>query len=73
MKHSEFTRAIEHEFGVDYGRALVRDLVLTELDCTGAQALADGVRPRDVWQALCHEMDIPDSRIHGAGRPEPKK
>ncbi len=73
MKHSEFTRAIENEFGADYGRALVRDVVLSEFDCSGSDALKRGVRPREVWRALCRAMDVPENRIHGAGLPEPRK
>ncbi|MEY4458022.1 MAG: hypothetical protein RIS25_615 [Actinomycetota bacterium] len=73
MKHSEFTRAVETEFGADYGRALVRDVVLSEFDCPGAEALTRGVPPREVWRALCGAMDVPEHRVHGAGRPEPRK
>jgi hypothetical protein len=71
MKHSEFARAVEDEFGA-LGGALVRDLVLDDLGVTAQQALAAGSRPRDVWIALCRAMDVPPSRIPGAGRPEPK-
>ena len=71
MKHSEFARAVDDEFGA-LGRALVRDLVLDSLGVTAQQALASGSRPRDVWVALCLAMDVPPSRIPGAGRPEPK-
>jgi hypothetical protein len=72
VKHSEFALAVESEFG-GLGRALVRDVVLDEFGVTAAEALAAGARPRDVWVALCHAMDVPESRIHGAGRGEPKE
>lgn len=72
MKHSEFARAVEAEFGSAMGQALVRDLVLDVFDATAAEALKSGKRPRDVWVALCHAMDVPDSRIHGAGLRDPK-
>jgi hypothetical protein len=71
MKHSEFARAVADEFGA-LGGALVRDLVLDELGMTAQQALAAGSRPRDVWVSLCRAMDVPPTRIPGAGRPEPK-
>lgn len=73
MRRSEFLRAVDVEFG---GRAssLVSDLVLTQLgDRTAAMALADGVPPREIWLALCAEMDVPIERRHGAGRLEPRK
>jgi len=31
------------------------------------------VRPREVWVALCQAMDVPESRIHGAGLRDPKE
>lgn len=72
MKHSEFQTAVAQEFG-PLGRTLVRDVVLDEFGQTATEALASGVKPRDVWFALCRAMDVPESRIHGAGRGEPKK
>jgi hypothetical protein len=73
MRRSEFLRAVDAEFG---GRAssLVSDLVLTQLgDRTAAEALAAGIAPREIWLALCAEMDVPIERRHGAGRLEPRK
>lgn len=72
MKHSEFTRAVDAEFGRAAGRALVRELVLAEFDLTAAEALAAGKKPRDVWVALCAAMDVPQARVHGAGLIDPK-
>jgi len=73
MRRSEFERAVADEFG---GRSafLLSDLVLTEVgDRTAARALDDGVPPRDVWLALCVEMDVPEDRRYGAGRLEPRR
>lgn len=73
MRRSEFLRAVEHEFP---GRtsALLNDLVLSPLaGQTATEALAAGVPPRDIWLALCAEMDVPENRRHGAGRLEPRK
>ena len=74
MKLSEFQIAVDDEFGAGYGLVVVNDLVLTALgDRTARQALADGVPPREIWLALCVEMDVPESRRHGAGRMEPRR
>ena len=35
-------------------------------------ALAAGVPTRDVWVALCRSEEVPRSRWHGAGLPEPR-
>ena len=72
MRRSEFDRAVTDEFG-DRGNAVVTDLVLGRFgDRTPAQALAAGIPPREVWLALCVEMDVPPERRYGAGRLEPK-
>lgn len=68
MRRSEFTRAVEHEFGAR-SASLVSDLALGGLGhMTAAEALADGVPPREVWLALCVETDVPPDRRHGVGR-----
>ncbi|WP_405372578.1 MULTISPECIES: DUF3046 domain-containing protein [unclassified Microbacterium] len=73
MRHSEFDRAVEAEFGRG-GAALVDDLVLTAVGGrTAREALAAGVAPREVWTALCIENDVPPARRHGAGRLEPRR
>jgi len=69
MRLSEFKIAVADEFGEDYGRALIRDLVLGELgDLTAEQALAKGVPTRDIWLALCRACDVPESRWYGVGQ-----
>lgn len=74
MKLSEFRNAVDSEFGEAYGRVVVRDLVLPSLGGASAdEALAAGVRPREVWLALCEATDVPEQRRHGVGLPEPRK
>lgn len=73
MRRSEFQRAVDAEFGVR-GAALVIDLTLPALaGRTAAQAMDAGVPPREVWLALCAEMDVPESRRHGVGRLTPRR
>lgn len=73
MRRSEFLRAIDVEFDAR-ATSLLRDLVLGALgDRTAQEALDAGVPPRDIWLALCSEMDVPDNRRYGAGRLEPRK
>ena len=72
MKLSEFQIAVDAEFGAGYGGVVVNDLVLAALGGrTASEALAAGVRPREVWLALCEATDVPEERRHGAGRPVP--
>lgn len=74
MRRSEFIRAVSDEFGESRGATLLSDLVLGGLGGrTGAQALEEGVPPREIWLALCDAADVPDARRHGVGRLEPRR
>ena len=74
VKRSEFHRAVDDEFGARAATAHVADLVLPPFGRDGVvEALDVGIAPRDIWQALCDETDVPDQRRHGAGRREPKR
>jgi hypothetical protein len=47
-------------FGAAYGASVLVDHVLTGLEGrTAAQAIEEGVEPRDVWRALCVDFDVP--------------
>lgn len=73
MRRSEFARAVADEFG-PRGSSLVADLALSGVGHrTAAQALADGVDPREIWLALCVETDVPIARRHGVGMMEPRR
>lgn len=66
--------AVSDEFGEAYGRVLMKDLALGDLDGqTAEEALAAGVAPRSVWLALCGAADVPPERRHGVGQRDPKK
>lgn len=71
MRRSEFLRAVDDEFGAR-ATSLTHDLVLTGLGVTAAEALDAGVAPRDIWLALCDEVDVPAERRYGVGRLEPR-
>ena len=63
---SEFWDLVDGEFGRTYSRTLVRDHVLARLENrTAEQALAAGVPPREVWLALCQDLDVPEQRWWG--------
>lgn len=73
MRRSEFHRAVDDEFGGRAG-AVVTDLVLSRVGGrTASDALAAGVDPREVWLALCEELDVPADRRYGVGRIEPRR
>ena len=70
MRLSEFHSLADSVFGSAYARTLTRQLALDACDSlTADAALEAGFAPRDVWHALCDQMDIPaDSRDGGDKR-----
>ena len=60
MRLTEFHERVVLRFGTTYGSSVLVDHVLTGLGGrTAAQAIEDGVDPRDVWRALCVDFDVP--------------
>ncbi|HEU4362405.1 MAG TPA: DUF3046 domain-containing protein [Mycobacterium sp.] len=60
MRLTEFRERVTLRFGSVYGASVLTDHVLTALaGRTAAQAIEDGVEPRDVWWALCADFDVP--------------
>ncbi len=69
MRHSDFWRLMDDEFGRTYARSLAADQVMAALgDRTAAQALERGARPRDVWVSVCDAMGVPEARRGGTDR-----
>jgi len=60
VRLTEFHELVAAKFGRMRGSSLLVDHVLTDLGGrTAAQAVEDGVEPRDVWRALCADFDVP--------------
>ena len=73
MRRSEVNRAVRDEFG-DRANAVLTDLVLSQVGGrTAADAIDAGVDPRQVWLALCEELDVPAERRYGVGRLQPRR
>lgn len=63
MRLTEFNEFMHGEFGQRKADAMLVDHAIMELGGrTGAQAIEDGVDPRDVWRALCRDFDVPPHR-----------
>lgn len=74
MREREFWELLEEVFGRSYGRSLSRDQTLTELGGrTVVEAIADGEEPSLVWNVLCDQMDVPDSRRWGKDHNAPAR
>ncbi|BBX17300.1 hypothetical protein CRI77_04930 [Mycolicibacterium duvalii] len=60
MRLTEFHELVEGQFGAMRASSILVDHVLTDLGGrTAAQAIEDGVEPRQVWRALCADFDVP--------------
>ena len=60
MRLTEFNERVVLRFGTTYGASVLVDHVLADFGGrTAAQAIEDGVEPRDVWRALCVDFDVP--------------
>lgn len=66
VRHSDFWRLMDDEFGPGYARTLASDQVVAALgNRTAAEALRAGVPPREVWDAVCDHMHVPPERRLG--------
>ena len=72
MRHRAFRKAVSEEFGEAHSGVLLRDYWIASLGSTPEEALSRGVSPREVWEALCAEFDVPEKRRHGRGLDDPK-
>lgn len=69
MKESEFWLLMDDEFGTAYAGYLSKSLHLTSLKGhTAVSALAAGISPRLVWNAVCDQQEVPESRRLGVDR-----
>ena len=60
VRLTEFRERVTLRFGTTYGASVLADHVLSGFDGrTAAQAIEDGVDPREVWRALCVDFDVP--------------
>lgn len=60
MRLTEFGELMVGEFGTLKADAILSDHVLIDHSGrTGAQAIEDGVDPRDVWLSICADFDVP--------------
>jgi len=72
VRLSEFQRAMREEFGDVYAGVLMREHWLAALGGTAAEALDRGVPAREVWLALCIDLQVPEVRRHGRGLIDPR-
>ena len=73
MRVSKFWELMNDEFGEAYASSLARTHALHALgDLSVLEALERGESPRQIWQALCDDMDVPEARRLGSDRRPPR-
>jgi len=73
VRLSLFWTLMNDEFGSTYAASLARDhTVLTLGGRTVDEALEAGIPAREVWDAICDEMDVPAARRFGI-EPKPQR
>ncbi len=71
MRLSEFWALMEQEFGQGYAAVVASSHALSALGSrTASEALEDGVPPRQVWRAVCADLDVPAEHQY---LPDPKR
>ncbi len=62
MRHTEFWVRLERALGKGYARSWADLHVMSELaNRTAAEALAEGVSPKEVWAAVWAELELSPS------------
>lgn len=69
MRLSRFWQLMEDEFGPGYASVLAGSLVISAWQRTAEEALQAGVSPREVWEAVCDQQEVPASRRLGRDVP----
>lgn len=69
MRLSEFWALMEQEFGGPYGRSIASGHAIHAMeDQTAVDAIDAGEPVRQVWLALCDDLQIPEERRFPADR-----
>ncbi len=65
MRHAEFERLVEGEFGDSFAAWIATSHVLSGWNVTPQAAIEQGADLREVWWALCDDFDVPEQRRLG--------
>lgn len=59
VRLTEFWRRMEARFGAGYAHSVAADYRLPALGATVEEALARGSAPKEIWRAVCADLDVP--------------
>lgn len=69
MRLTEFHQLLTDEFGGAEGRWIAHSHVLSSFNATPDELIDAGVDPREIWEGLCRDFDVPEDRRLGVDRP----
>jgi hypothetical protein len=59
MRLTDFWERMEQVFGATYAHSWAKDVVLEALGCTVDEAITRGVETKEIWRAVCAQVDVP--------------
>lgn len=69
MRVTEFDQLMSDEFGGVEARWIAHSHVLSTLGDTPDGLIDAGVNPREVWEEICRDFEVPEGRRLGVDRP----
>jgi len=69
VRESRFRELMDDEFGAGYAASVLRAHSIGALGMTAEAAMAAGVPFRRIWESLCDDFDVPESRRFGLEHP----
>ncbi|MEL0236772.1 MAG: DUF3046 domain-containing protein [Aquiluna sp.] len=69
MTLSRFQELVADEFGASFSQVVLSDTRLTShQDLTPLQLLERGVDPKEIWHAICVQLEVPVERRQGKNK-----
>lgn len=65
MRMTEYSQLLAEVFGEAEGKWISHSHVLPRGGATPDELIEAGADPREVWEQLCEEFDVPESRRWG--------
>ncbi len=59
MRLTDFWDRMDQVFGPAYAHSWAHDVVLETLGCTVDEAIAKGVETKEIWRAVCAQVEVP--------------
>lgn len=64
---------MDDEFGARYATTVARSHSIGSLAMTAEDAIRAGIPFRAIWEGLCEDFDVPESRRFGKDLPPPER